>query len=165
MREVSQSFSFFRIFSRGNLAQVIFAHPIAITKVLQVYAHHRKAVFRFLTNCPVLQLVFGSVRIEVVTFNAILEIQNADTFSTMPIDFGITNCLYCKGMFEERLVNDVQPYQGRWYLLENVPALVCRQGGETYYTPQVHNMMLDQLQNEQPQRIEPLNVLDISKAS
>lgn len=51
-------------------------------------------------------------------------------------------CLYCKGHLEEKLVSRVQAYKGRWFLIENLPALVCSQCGETSYTPQAHSSVL-----------------------
>jgi YgiT-type zinc finger domain-containing protein len=72
-----------------------------------------------------------------------------------------TDCYWCKGDLEETLVSRVQKYHDRWYLIENVPALVCSQCGETYYTPDAHDMILSLLQEQNdPVRVEPLNVLD-----
>jgi YgiT-type zinc finger domain-containing protein len=75
------------------------------------------------------------------------------------------DCHYCKAELEFQRVNHVQHYLGRWYLLENVPAWVCPQCGEIYYTPQTHDDMLEHLRGMgQPERIESLNVLNLSKA-
>jgi YgiT-type zinc finger domain-containing protein len=75
-------------------------------------------------------------------------------------------CLYCKGTLEEKFVTRMQEYKGRWFLIENLPALVCRQCGETYFTPQSHQLVLRLVrEGVQPVRIEQLNVLDASKAS
>lgn len=72
-------------------------------------------------------------------------------------------CLYCKGQLEEKLVSRVQEYHGRWFLIENVPALVCRQCGEVFYTPQTHSLILRLVRDAQaPVRIEPLLVLNAS---
>lgn len=78
----------------------------------------------------------------------------------------MNECLYCKGHLEEKLVSRVQEYKGRWFLIENLPALVCRQCGETFYTPQAHNLVLQMVRDDaDPVRVEPLDVLDASKAS
>jgi YgiT-type zinc finger domain-containing protein len=75
-------------------------------------------------------------------------------------------CLYCKGKLESKMVDRVQQYQGRWYLIENVPAMVCEQCGETYYAPDAHDLVLRLVQsNQPPTRIEQLDVIDASKAS
>ena len=77
----------------------------------------------------------------------------------------MNECLYCKGQLEERRVSRMQQYQGRWYLIENVPALVCRQCGEIFYTPQAHDLVLALVQGAtQPVRVERLAVLDASTA-
>jgi YgiT-type zinc finger domain-containing protein len=75
-------------------------------------------------------------------------------------------CLYCKGQLEEKHVSRVQQYKDRWFLIENVPALVCRQCGETFYTPQSHDLILRLMrEGSDPVRVEALNVLDAEKAS
>ena len=75
-------------------------------------------------------------------------------------------CLYCKSQLEEQHVSRVQQYQGRWFLIENIPALVCRQCGETFYTPQSHDLILRLVrEGSDPVRVETLNVLDAKKIS
>jgi YgiT-type zinc finger domain-containing protein len=72
-------------------------------------------------------------------------------------------CRSCKAQLEEQLVSRVQEYKGRWFLIENLPALVCRQCGETYYTPQAHSRVLQLVrEGAEPMRIETLAVLDAS---
>ena len=75
-------------------------------------------------------------------------------------------CLYCKGQLEEQRVSRVQEYKGRWFLIENLPALVCKQCGETFFTPQVHSLVLRLVrEGTDPVRVETLDVLDAGKAS
>ena len=77
----------------------------------------------------------------------------------------MNECLYCKGHLEEKRVSRVQEYHGQWYLIENVPALVCRQCGEKYYTPSSHDLVLRLVKaGKQPVRTETLAVLDASAA-
>ncbi len=72
-------------------------------------------------------------------------------------------CLYCKGELEERLVSRVQEYHGHWFLIENLPALVCTQCGETYFTPEAHSLVLRLVRaGTNPIRLETLAVLDAS---
>jgi YgiT-type zinc finger domain-containing protein len=74
-------------------------------------------------------------------------------------------CLYCKGLLEEKLVSRVQDYKGHWFLIENLPVLVCRQCGETFYTPQAHHLVLRLVrEGNTPVRVETLEVLDAGKA-
>ena len=75
-------------------------------------------------------------------------------------------CMYCKGHLEERLVTRVQEYEGQWYIIENLPALVCRQCGEIFYTPQAHDRVVDLITGgAEPVRMESVAVMDASKAS
>lgn len=74
-------------------------------------------------------------------------------------------CLYCKGDLEEQLVSRVQEYKGRWYLIENLPALVCTQCGERFYTPDAHSLVLKLVRaGENPIRFEQMPVMDASEA-
>ena len=73
----------------------------------------------------------------------------------------MNKCHICKGHVEERLVTRLQEYNGQWYIIENLPALVCNQCGETYYTPQAHDRVIDLISGEiKPVRIESVAVLD-----
>jgi HTH-type transcriptional regulator / antitoxin MqsA len=75
-------------------------------------------------------------------------------------------CFYCQGTLEEKKIDRVQQYQSRWVLIENVPALVCKQCGEMYFKPETHDLVLRLVQStESPTRIEKLDVIDASKAS
>ncbi len=75
----------------------------------------------------------------------------------------MNECLYCKGQLEERLVTRVQEYNGKWYIIENLPALVCAQCGETYYTPEAHDRVIVLISGgAEPVRVEAVAVLDAS---
>ena len=75
-------------------------------------------------------------------------------------------CDICKGTLEERAVTRLQEYNGRWYIIENLPALVCTQCGETYYTPEAHDRVIDLITGgAEPVRVESVAVMDGSKAS
>jgi len=77
----------------------------------------------------------------------------------------MTDCLFCKGHLTQKNVSRVQEYQGRWYLLENIPALVCQQCGETYYSPEAHDRALALVKAGKPSsRTETLIVLDAHAA-
>jgi YgiT-type zinc finger domain-containing protein len=71
--------------------------------------------------------------------------------------------MYCKGQLEDRQVTRVQEFEGHWYIIENLPALVCRQCGETFYTPQSHDRVIELITGgTEPVRIESVAVLDAS---
>jgi YgiT-type zinc finger domain-containing protein len=75
----------------------------------------------------------------------------------------MNECLVCKGKLRERQVTRMQEYGGHWVLIENLPALVCEQCGETYYTPQAHDRVIDLITGGvEPVRVETVAVLDAS---
>lgn len=74
-------------------------------------------------------------------------------------------CRYCDGELEARLVTRLQRYNDQWYIIENVPALVCRQCGEQYFTPAAHDLVIDVITGKTaPTRTETVTVFDV-KAS
>ena len=46
-------------------------------------------------------------------------------------------CAFCKGALEERLIRYVSEFEGGPIIVENVPALVCRQCGDKVFRPEV----------------------------
>ena len=73
----------------------------------------------------------------------------------------MNECLICKGHLEEKLTTRLQQYAGHWYMIENLPALVCSQCGEIYYTPDAHDHVVDLITGEaSPVRFETVAVLD-----
>ena len=79
---------------------------------------------------------------------------------------GTQDCLYCRGRLEERTVQRVQEYKGRWFIIENLPALVCTQCGERFYTPEAHDLVVRLITKEpEPTRIESVAVYDVSQAA
>lgn len=75
-------------------------------------------------------------------------------------------CLYCGGQLEPQLVTRLQVYQGRWVVIENVPALVCQQCGERFYTPQAHDIVVGFLTGSTPPvRTEVVAVYDAKGAA
>ena len=49
----------------------------------------------------------------------------------------MTNCPFCRGKLEEKTITYPQSYQGKIYILEDVPAEVCHQCGEVLLLPDV----------------------------
>lgn len=73
-------------------------------------------------------------------------------------------CHYCNGTLELQRVNRFQEYQGQWVLLENLPALVCTQCGEQFYTPQTHDFVVSLLQRHpQPTRTATMAIYDVDQ--
>lgn len=76
------------------------------------------------------------------------------------------DCRYCRGELEEKRITRVQEYQGRWYVIENVPALVCRQCGETFFTPATHDLVVRLITGQgHPVRTEIIEVFDASEVA
>jgi HTH-type transcriptional regulator / antitoxin MqsA len=70
-------------------------------------------------------------------------------------------CSSCGGELEPQLVTHIQQFQGRWVIIENLPALVCNQCGERYFTPQAYDRVLALLHGDSgPTRTEQIDVYD-----
>ncbi|MBZ0301586.1 MAG: YgiT-type zinc finger protein [Anaerolineae bacterium] len=75
-------------------------------------------------------------------------------------------CRTCGGPLEAQRVTRLQQYAGHWYLIENVPALVCRQCGEQYFTPDAHDLVVDLVSGGgEPVRTEMVAVYDAERSS
>ncbi len=75
-------------------------------------------------------------------------------------------CLFCQGELEPQLVTRAQEYEGRWIVIENLPALVCRQCGERFYTPDVHDLVVKLAQGRtRPVRTEVVEVYDATRVA
>ena len=75
-------------------------------------------------------------------------------------------CMYCQGELELQRVTRVQHFQGRWVVIENLPALVCRQCGERYFTPETHDLVVSLVTGPaHPARVETLEVYDAADAA
>ena len=46
-------------------------------------------------------------------------------------------CAFCQGDLEEKTITYPTEHKGRVLIIENVPALVCKQCGETLLRPEV----------------------------
>lgn len=73
--------------------------------------------------------------------------------------------MYCRGHLTLQRVNRLQLYENRWVIIENLPALVCAQCGERYFTPQVHDLVVDLIRGQTPpERREVVDIYDAEKA-
>ena len=70
-------------------------------------------------------------------------------------------CNGCGGKLTFQLVARLQEYNGQWFKIENLPAMVCEQCGDVYYTPQAHDRVLAIVQSgTSPKRTDLLQVFD-----
>lgn len=53
----------------------------------------------------------------------------------------MNQCPFCGGAVEDQRVEHVHRWQGRLYLLRNVPAEVCTQCGEVFFGPSALRQM------------------------
>ena len=75
-------------------------------------------------------------------------------------------CPFCRGELKEKLIQYVQPYQGRVFIIENVPAEVCSQGGEPLIRPEVAEKIQNIVWNEPtPQKSAQIPVYDLSEVA
>ena len=73
-------------------------------------------------------------------------------------------CLYCQGELEPQRVSRVQEYEGRWIVIENLPALVCHQCGERFFAPDVHDLVVALVKGEaKPARTDIIEVYDAAR--
>ncbi len=74
-------------------------------------------------------------------------------------------CLSCKGTLKLQQVSRLQEYNGQWFKIENLAAMVCEQCGEVYYTPQAHDQVLAIVRSgASPLRTETLQVFDAQES-
>lgn len=75
-------------------------------------------------------------------------------------------CQICGGDLQPELVTRAQPHQGGWVVIENLPALVCTQCGERFYTPDAHDLVVRLLAGQAtPVRTETIQVYDAREAA
>lgn len=75
----------------------------------------------------------------------------------------MTKCNICQGKLEQQITTYTQWYQGQLIVIENVPAWVCEQCGETYYDPDVVERIQSTIWSDQPPvRVVETPVYDLS---
>lgn len=76
----------------------------------------------------------------------------------------VTKCPFCGGELRERVVTYPQSYQGKVYILENVPAEVCSQCGEVLLRPKVLERMQQLVwSGVSPKRTAQVPVYDLAE--
>ena len=74
------------------------------------------------------------------------------------------NCPICKANYENKPVSITLNYQGKWIIVENVPALVCEQCGEQSFEPAVVDKMQHMIWNKKkPNRYIKTPIYDLSE--
>ena len=74
-------------------------------------------------------------------------------------------CSNCKGTLEEQLTTYTQWYEERLVVIENVPAWVCEQCGETYFDPEIVDRVQQLIWSEaEPVRVVETDVYDLNAA-
>jgi len=53
----------------------------------------------------------------------------------------MTRCYFCQGTVQKKKIRHVHQWGNQVFIFEDVPADVCSQCGEIYFTPDVLNMM------------------------
>ncbi len=75
-------------------------------------------------------------------------------------------CNICRGNLKQTLTTYTQQYKDQWIVVENVPAWVCEQCGETYFDPDVVERIQTLIWSDaQPVRTIQTPVYDLSVAS
>lgn len=70
---------------------------------------------------------------------------------------------FCKTELTARLITHVMGVHGKSYIFENVPALVCDQCGEVFFSGDVHDMILHAVYDDvEPARTAEVDVFDLS---
>jgi len=78
----------------------------------------------------------------------------------------MTKCNICQGKLEQQITTYTQWYQGQLIVIENVPAWVCEQCGETYYDPDVVELIQSTIWSDRPPvRVVETPVYDLSGKS
>lgn len=74
-------------------------------------------------------------------------------------------CAGCRGQLTPTTTSRFQEYHGEYFILENVPVLVCAQCGEIYFTPEAHDLVLKLVRGHAaPDRMESVKVYDATTA-
>lgn len=79
----------------------------------------------------------------------------------------MSECWYCKGEVTLQKITIDRRWKGDLYVIENVPAGVCRQCGEKYFTAHV-SAQIDAVIQAEPKKVSrsiSVPVLDLSMAS
>lgn len=74
------------------------------------------------------------------------------------------DCQYCGGEVEEKKTSVDFWWEGKLYLLENVPTGICNQCGEKYFTAKVSKSMDELVKSQAVERILQIPVKRFSES-
>ena len=75
----------------------------------------------------------------------------------------MTKCPLCKGRLERKIVSYTQPYEGKLYVIEHVPADVCQQCGEIVLEPSTAKKIQNLVWSGKPKGSLQLPVFDLAE--
>lgn len=76
----------------------------------------------------------------------------------------MTKCPFCGGKLEEKTITHPQAYQGKVYIMENIPAEVCSQCGEVLLRPDVLEKVQQLIwSGAEPRRTAQVPVYDLAE--
>lgn len=80
----------------------------------------------------------------------------------MAHDYG--QCYYCHGAVTEKIMDVDYRWKGQLYIIEQVPAGVCIQCGERYFTAEVEQSIDKVIQSKEIKRLENIPVKEFTFA-
>ncbi|MDO8635245.1 MAG: type II toxin-antitoxin system MqsA family antitoxin [Dehalococcoidia bacterium] len=76
----------------------------------------------------------------------------------------MNKCPFCGGQLDKKTITYPQVYEGKIYILENVPAEVCTQCGEVLISPEVLEKIQELVwSREKPGRKAEVPVYDLAE--
>lgn len=75
----------------------------------------------------------------------------------------MTGCPLCKGRLERSVISYTQPYEGKLYVIDNVPAEVCQQCGEIVLDPLTAKRIQELVWSGEPKGSLQLPVFDLAE--
>ena len=75
----------------------------------------------------------------------------------------MTDCPLCKGRLRGKVISYTQPYKGKLYVIDNVPADVCQQCGEIVLKPSTAKRIQELVWSGEPKGSLRLPVFDLAE--
>lgn len=69
-------------------------------------------------------------------------------------------CAFCKGVLKKQTTTYTREHQGKVIIIKNVPAFVCSQCGEKYYSAQTIDQLHEALRSGEANTTETVPVFD-----
>ena len=78
-------------------------------------------------------------------------------------DHQTITCAVCGGTLEPQTITSVKEFAGRVVIVRNVPALVCGQCGEKYYSPETVDRLLEAVKHGKAEKTETVPVIEFPR--